>query len=187
MYKYAIKHFNSVFFSLYRIFDIVQYSVDAVYIAGALFEDWVLMQVRCVLRHCTLRRESGTWRGNLRAVRGGGVGSLLRLCPTGGTIPPLAHFRGGLPLWRVPEAASWAISCFRGCCRKGAQGGEQLEKGCGSRERRMLAERTMLSLVTSRVPTLDGMVLSWRSQPWENRDREESSCLRTMKSLRNPV
>lgn len=39
MYKYAIKHFNSVFFSLYRIFDIVQYSVDAVYTAGALFED----------------------------------------------------------------------------------------------------------------------------------------------------
>lgn len=39
VYKYAIKHFNSVFFSLCRIFDIVQYSVDAVYIAEALFED----------------------------------------------------------------------------------------------------------------------------------------------------
>lgn len=48
---------------------------------------------------------------------------------------------------------------------------EQLEKGHESRDRRMFAVRTMLSLVTSRVPTLDGLVLSWRSQPWENRDR----------------
>lgn len=89
--------------------------------------------------------ESGTWRGNLRAVGGGRAGSLLRLCPTAGAIPPLAHFRGALPLRRVPEAASWAISCFCGCCSKGAQGGEQLEKGGGSRDRRMLAEKTMLS------------------------------------------
>lgn len=75
--------------------------------------------------------------------------SLLRLCPTGVSIHPLAHFRGGLPLWRVPEAASWGLSCFWGCCRKGAQGGEQLEKGHESRDRKMFAERTMHSLVTS--------------------------------------
>lgn len=145
MYKYAIKHFNSVFFSLYRIFDIVQYSVDAVYIAGALFEDRLGLDAGQVCPQtlyfkglsCPRQKqlgESGTWRGNLRAVRGGRTGSLLRLCPTEGTIPPLAHFRGGLPLWRVAEAASWAISCFCGCCRKGAQEGEQLEKDDGSRD-----------------------------------------------------
>lgn len=126
MYKYAIKHFSSVFFSLYRIFDIVQYSVDAVYIAGALFEDKLGLnagQVRPQTLHSKGLRyprqeqlgESGTWRGNLRAGRGGRAGSLLRLYPTGIAIHPLAHFRGGLPLWRVPKAASWAISCFFGC------------------------------------------------------------------------
>lgn len=90
MYKYAIKHFNSVFFSLYCIFDIVQYSVDAVYIAGALFEDRLGLDAGQVCPQtlyfkglsCPRQEqlgESGTWRGNLRAVRGG---SLLRLCPT---------------------------------------------------------------------------------------------------------
>lgn len=144
MYKYAIKHFNSVFFSLYRIFDIVQYSVDAVYIAGALFEDRLGLDAGQVCSQTLYFKglsrprqeqlgESGTWRGDLRAVRGGRAGSLLRLCPTGIAIHPLAHFRGGLPLWRVP----------------GAQGGEQLEKGRGSRGRRVFAERAMLSLVTS--------------------------------------
>lgn len=85
----------------------------------------------------------------MRAGRGGRAGSLLRLYPIGIAIHPLAHFRGGLPLWRVPEAASWATSCFCSCYRKGAQGGEQLEKGRGSRDKRMFAERAMLSLVTS--------------------------------------
>lgn len=198
VYKYAIKHFSSVFFSLYRIFDIVQYSVDAVYIAGALFEKqtgsrcgsgvssdivlqgFELSQAGAIGRKWYLERE-------FESCERRRAGSLLRLCPTAGTIPPLAHFRGALPLRRVPETASWAISCFCGCCRKGAQGGEQLERGGGSRDRRMLAEKTMLSWVTSWVPTLDWMVLSWRSQPWEKRDREEPSCLRIIKLLRNPL
>lgn len=152
MYKYAIKHFNSVFFSLYCIFDIVQYSVDAVYIAGALFEDRLGVDAGQVCPQtlyfkglsCPRQEqlgESGTWRGSLRAVRGGRAETLLRLCPTGAAIHPLAHFKGSLPLWRAPEAASWAISCFCGCCRKGARGGEQLENGRGSGDRRMFAER----------------------------------------------
>lgn len=98
MYKYAIKHFNSVFFSLYRIFDIVQYSVDAVYIAGALFEDRLGLDAGHVCPQtlyfkglsCPRQEqlgESGTWRGNLRAVRGGRVRSLLRLSHRGFTSP----------------------------------------------------------------------------------------------------
>lgn len=146
VYKYAIKHFNSVFFSLYRIFDIVQYSVDAVYIAGALFEDRLGLDAGQVCPQtlyfkdlsCPRQEqlgESGTWRGNLRTEKGGRAESLLWLCPTGAAV----HFRGGLPFWRAPEAASWATSCSCDCCRKGAQGGEQLEQGSG--DRRMFAER----------------------------------------------
>lgn len=107
MYKYAIKHFNSVFFSLYRIFDIVQYSVDAVYIAGALFEDRLGLDAGQVCPQtlyfkglsCPRREqlgESGTWRGNLRAERGGRAGSLLRLCPTAGVQ---------FPIWLISEVA----------------------------------------------------------------------------------
>lgn len=150
VYKYAIKHFNSVFFSLYCIFDIVQCSVDAVYIAGALFEDRLGLDAGQVCPQtlyfkglsCPRQEqlgESSAWRGNLRSVRGGRAGSLLRPCPTGAAIHSLAHFRGGLPLWRAPESASWAISCSYGCCRKGAEGGQHLEKGRGTRDRRMFA------------------------------------------------
>lgn len=110
MYKYAIKHFNSVFFSLYRIFDIVQYSVDAVYIAGALFEDrlglnagqvcpqtlyfkgFELSHAGAIGRKWYLEREPS--EVVLGAVRGGREGSLLRLCPTWGTI-----------LWLISEVA----------------------------------------------------------------------------------
>lgn len=38
MYINMLLSISICFLSLYRIFDIVQYSVDAAYVAGALFE-----------------------------------------------------------------------------------------------------------------------------------------------------
>lgn len=106
MYKYAIKHFNSVFFSLYCIFDIVQYSVDAVYIAGALFEDRLGLNAGQVCPQtlyfkglsCPRQEqlgESGTWRGNFRAVRGGRTEVCSDCVPQG--VP--------FHLWLISEVA----------------------------------------------------------------------------------
>lgn len=152
MYKYAIKHFNSVFFSLCRVFDIVQYSVDAVYIAGALFEDRLGVGAGQVCPQtlyfkglsCPRQErlgESATWRGNLRAVRGGRAGSLLRLSHKGCNSPS-GSFQRWLAIVESSRGSCLSHLLFLWLlCREAARGGEQLEKGRGSGDRRMLAER----------------------------------------------
>lgn len=151
VYKYAIKHFNSVFFSLYRIFDIVQYSVDAVYITGALFEDRLGVDAGQLCPQtlyfnglsCPRQEqlgESGTWRGNQSCERGKSR-KFAQAVSHRGCNSPSGSFQRWLGIVESSRGSFLAISCFCGCCRKGARGGEQLEKGCGSEDRRIFAER----------------------------------------------
>lgn len=152
------------------------------------------MQVRCVLRHCTLRVWVVPGRNNWeKEVLGEGVWELWEeeereVCSD--CVPQGVKFT----LWLISE-----VTCHCGEFQRhlpgpspasvaaAGKGGEQLEKGCGSRDTRMLAEKTMFSLVTSWVPTLDGMVLSWRSQPWKNRDRGTIMLKNSEVVERNPL
>lgn len=160
MYKYAIKHFNSVFFSLYRIFDIVQYSVDAVYITGALFEDRLGVNAGQLCPQtlyfnglsCPRQEqlgESGTWRGNQSCERGKSR-KFAQAVSHRGCNSPSGSFQRWLGIVESSRGSFLGHLLFlwllqERCSRRGTAREGLWERG----QKDICRERTMLSLVTS--------------------------------------
>lgn len=155
--------------------------------------DWVSMQVRCFLGHCSFRGlgyprweqlgESGIWRGSLRAV--GGRTFAQTMSRMGCSL-----LSGSFQRWLVTVGSSRGSSLGHlrslrllqeRCCGRGtASGWEGHGRGqeiCREREGKAFCSYEL------RVPMFDGMVISCKQegQPWEKRDREGPSRLRMMK------